>query len=136
MSDNDAPNPPTHQLTSDEVQLIQETWKIPNANVSSLPKLMRSFEDVYLVSFFLHVLLKAMDSAELIFYTFLERFPEHQQKFAAFKKKPLTELKGSPYFRAHASRIFNIFTCVVDGLGKDPNDEEVKKFIADGKLNS
>lgn len=33
MSDNDFPTPPTHQLTPSEVELIQETWKIPNANV-------------------------------------------------------------------------------------------------------
>lgn len=34
-----------------------------------------------------------MDSGETIFYTFLERFPEHQQKFVAFRDKPLAELK-------------------------------------------
>lgn len=38
-------------------------------------------------------LLQAIDTAELIFYTFLERYPHNQQKFPAFKDKPLVELK-------------------------------------------
>lgn len=38
MCDNDFPNPPTHHLTADEVNIIQETWKIPSANVSDEKK--------------------------------------------------------------------------------------------------
>lgn len=34
-----------------------------------------------------------IDSAEIIFYTFLERYPDNQQKFVMFKDKPLAELK-------------------------------------------
>lgn len=46
--------------------------------------------------FVLHLCyLQPIDSAELIFYTFLERYPENQQKFAAFKDKPLNQLKVS-----------------------------------------
>lgn len=114
-------------LTISEVQLVKETWKIPNENVSG-----KNAQLVQIIIF----ALKAMDSAELIFYTFLERFPEHQQKFSAFKSKPLVELKGAPYFRSHASRIFNVFTCVVDGLGKDPDNRGIKKFIAESNLNA
>lgn len=38
MQDNDFPNPPQHQLTDDEVKVIQETWKIPSADVRFMRK--------------------------------------------------------------------------------------------------
>lgn len=33
MSEDDYPTPPSWQLTSDEIAVIKETWKIPTANV-------------------------------------------------------------------------------------------------------
>jgi hypothetical protein len=34
MSENNLPNPPSHQLSASEIKIIKETWKIPEANVS------------------------------------------------------------------------------------------------------
>lgn len=34
MSGNDEIHPPLHILTNDEINVIQESWKIPSANVS------------------------------------------------------------------------------------------------------
>lgn len=72
-------------------------------------------------------------------------------KFAAFRNKPLADLKaswylfggrsiymklfqGKPTFRSHASRIFNVFDSVIDCLDKDPDNTEIQKIIADGKI--
>jgi len=97
--------PSMKELTPKEVEIIQESWKI--------------------------ICAKAMDSGELIFYTFLKRFPEHQQKFAAFRDKPLAELKGTAAFRAHASRILNVFSSVIDALDKDAEMKGIKTIVAD-----
>lgn len=78
--------PTIKELTPKEVQIIQETWKIPSANVRNVANRAPDSD-------FTRWLLQAMDSGETIFYTFLERFPEHQQKFVAFRDKPLAELK-------------------------------------------
>ncbi|CRL02393.1 CLUMA_CG015163, isoform A [Clunio marinus] len=102
------PTPSLHVLTPEEIVLVKDSWKIPSAN--------------------------AVDSAELIFYTFLSRYPEHQKRFVRFKDKPLNELKGSPFFRAHASRIYNVFDSVIDGIGKDPENKEVMSFIAESGI--
>jgi len=69
LPENEAPSPSVALLTGKEVDIIKETWKIPSANVH--------------------------DSAELIFYTYLERFPHNQEKFVAFKDTPLAQLKVS-----------------------------------------
>jgi len=107
----DIPTPKIVELTPTEVNIIKETWKIPSAN--------------------------QFDSAELIFYTFLERYPEHQQKFAAFKDIPLADLKGTAGFRAHASRIFNAFSSVIDALDKDVELKGIKRIIAEtGKFHA
>lgn len=155
-SDGAFPTPKIPTLTPAEVQIIKSSWKIPSANVS---------EEVYIYEALSIVtgrcLLsihdpQAFDSAELIFYTFLERFPENQQRFGSFKDVPLAELKvresledtescarwdilttklfsqGTPGFRAHASKIFNVFSCVIDALDKDPDLKGIKKIIAEG----
>jgi hypothetical protein len=36
-------------------------------------------------------------------------------------------------FRAHASRIFNVFSSVIDALDKDPDLKAIKRIIAEGK---
>lgn len=92
-NDGAFPTPKIPTLTPAEVQIIKSSWKIPSANVS---------EEVYIYGALSIVtgrcLLsihdpQAFDSAELIFYTFLERFPENQQRFGSFKDVPLVELK-------------------------------------------
>lgn len=40
--------------------------------------------------------------------------------------------QGTPGFRAHASKIFNVFSCVIDALDKDPDLKGIKKIIAEG----
>jgi len=42
-------------------------------------------------------------------------------------------LQGTPGFRAHASRIFNVFSSVIDALDKDPELITIKKIVAEGK---
>ncbi|CAG9797081.1 unnamed protein product [Chironomus riparius] len=93
------------ELTFDEIDLIQRTWKVPA--------------------------IKQHDTAEKIFYTYLEKFPDNQQVFQAFRNTPLLMLKGTPGFRAHASRIFNVFSSVIDALDKDPEFIAIKKIVAD-----
>ncbi|XP_063705499.1 globin CTT-VIIB-7-like [Culicoides brevitarsis] len=78
------------QLTEAQIHAIVESWKIP----SSIP----------------------IDAGEIILFKFLEKYPDNQQKFAKFKNKPLSELKGTPAFRAHASRVMNAFCTTVDCL--------------------
>lgn len=39
--------------------------------------------------------IQRFDAAELIFYTFLERFPQNLKRFPAFKDIPLSNLKVS-----------------------------------------
>ncbi|KAG5674759.1 hypothetical protein PVAND_004709 [Polypedilum vanderplanki] len=107
--------PPTPQivvLTENDVEIIKRTWKIPSAN--------------------------SHDSAALIFYTFLEKFPHNQNKFPSFKDKQLSDLKNTVEFRAHASRIFNVFSSVVDGLERDSEMMKgIKKIIAEvGKFHA
>lgn len=46
-----------------------------------------------------------LDSGEKILYTFLEKYPYNQEKFAAFKNTPIIMLKGTPGFRNHANQI-------------------------------
>ena len=43
-------------------------------------------------------------------------------------------LQGTPGFRAHASRIFNVFSSVIDALDKDPEFIAIKKIVADGNI--
>lgn len=43
-------------------------------------------------------------------------------------------LQGTPGFRAHASRIFNVFCSVIDALDKDPDMYATKKIVAEGKV--
>jgi len=90
------------QLTDNQVDLIVETWKIPAAN--------------------------PIDSAELILYKFFEKYPHNQQKFYKFKNVPLEQLKGTPAFRAHASRVLNTFSATVDSIQLEGGWEEVKNI--------
>uniref|UniRef100_A0A336LW33 CSON006171 protein n=1 Tax=Culicoides sonorensis TaxID=179676 RepID=A0A336LW33_CULSO len=87
------------QLTEKQRQAIIETWKIPSAN--------------------------PIDSAEGILYTFFEKYPDNQQKFYKFKNVPLKDLKGTPAFRAHASRVMNTFNATVDCLSCPGGWEEI-----------
>ncbi|KAG5674760.1 hypothetical protein PVAND_004710 [Polypedilum vanderplanki] len=103
--DNDYSNPEMTDLSYDEVEIIQKSW----SEIQS----------------------KAHDTAEKIFYTFLEKFPQNQQNFVAFKNTPLLMLKGTPGFRAHASRIFNVFSNVIDALDKDPDMKGIKNIVAE-----
>lgn len=61
----------------------------------------------------------------------MERYPHYQQVFPAFRAKQLKDLKGTPRFRAHSSRIFNVFSSVVDSLEEESDNSEVKLFIAE-----
>jgi hypothetical protein len=42
-------------------------------------------------------------------------------------------LQGTPGFRAHASRIFNVFSSVIDALDKDPDMDEIVKIVAESE---
>lgn len=57
-----------------------------------------------------------IDAGEIIFYKFFQKYPDNHQKFKKFKDMPLTQLKGFPAFRAHASRVVNTFSATVDCL--------------------
>nr|BAO18452.1 globin [Polypedilum nubifer] len=111
-AENNEPTPAIVALTEADVEIIKRTWKIPSANPH--------------------------DSAALIFSTFLEKYPHNQQKFPAFKDKPLSDIKNTVEFRAHASRIFNVFSSVIDGLDRDTEMMKgIKKIIAEvGKFHA
>nr|BAO18451.1 globin [Polypedilum nubifer] len=82
--DNDYSNPEITELSFDEIEIVQKSWKIPASKV-----------------------------------------------FIAFRNTPLLMLKGTPGFRAHASRIFNVFSSVIDALDKDPDMEGIKHIVAE-----
>jgi hypothetical protein len=81
----------------------------------------------------------------------LDKYPHNQQVFHAFRNTPLLLLKvrnsknllfykikcifqGTPGFRAHASRIFNVFASVIDALDKDPDLSGIKQILAESEL--
>lgn len=43
-------------------------------------------------------------------------------------------LQGTATFRAHASKILNTFSYVIDALNKDADMKEIAKIIAEGKI--
>lgn len=59
-------------LTPEQVEIVQETWKIPAKN--------------------------ATDAGEAILLKFFEKYPHNQNKFQAFKNTPLLTLKVSCFF--------------------------------------
>lgn len=65
----DIPTPPMRELTMNQINIIKTTWEIPAA--------------------------KPLDTGEKILYTFLDRYPHNQLKFAAFKNTPIIMLKGA-----------------------------------------
>lgn len=56
-------------LTSDQIQIIVDTWKIPSKNI--------------------------FDSGDLILYRFFKRYPEYMQYFKKFRDVPLEQLRVS-----------------------------------------
>lgn len=56
-------------ITEEQIQLVKETWSIPKQN--------------------------PIDSGEVIFIRFLEKYPHNKEKFAAFRNIPLLSLKVS-----------------------------------------
>ncbi|KAG5674761.1 hypothetical protein PVAND_004711 [Polypedilum vanderplanki] len=69
------------------------------------------------------------ESAEIIFYTFLEKYPHNQQVFEAFRNTPLLMLRGTPGFSPNACRIMNVFNNVIDSIENDPEMNGVKKIV-------
>lgn len=78
------------QLTEEQKHAIIQSWTIPAMN--------------------------PIDAGEIIFYKFFEKYPHNHELFKKFKDTPLKELKGTPVFRAHASRVINTFSATVDCL--------------------
>lgn len=87
------------KLTEAQIHDIIESWKIPAMN--------------------------PIDAGEIILYKFFEKYPDNQQKFGKFKNVPLSQLKGTPAFRAHASRVVNMFSSTVDCLRLPGGWEEI-----------
>lgn len=65
----DIPIPPMRDLTKNQINIIKTTWEIPAA--------------------------RPVDTGEKILYTFLDRYPHNQLKFAAFRNTPIIMLKGA-----------------------------------------
>lgn len=78
FSHEEVETPSMKYLTPNQVRIIKHTYEIPAARL--------------------------FDFGEQVFFQYLERYPENQQKFQAFRNTPLLLLKGTPGFRAHASR--------------------------------
>lgn len=87
------------QLTEAQKHDIIESWKIPAMN--------------------------PIDAGEIILYKFFEKYPDNQQKFNRFKNVPLTQLKGTAPFRAHASRVVNSLSATIDCLRLKDGWEEI-----------
>lgn len=105
-------------LSDEQKQLVKATWDIPKQN--------------------------PIDSGEVIFIRFLEKYPHNKQKFAAFRNIPLVSLKvgtkklllipvwvtlplllslqGNPGVRTHGARIMKVFQAAVDAF--DSSDAE------------
>ncbi|KAG5668877.1 hypothetical protein PVAND_016797 [Polypedilum vanderplanki] len=92
-SNKEPPTPELKQLTERQIEIIKNTWAVPYS--------------------------KPLDSGEIILYTYLERFPMNQQKFAAFRNTPIIMLKGTPGFRSHAHKIMKNFATAIDALGTE-----------------
>nr|BAO18442.1 globin [Polypedilum nubifer] len=101
----DPPIPPLRDLSDRQVDIIKSTWAILNENPE--------------------------ESGEAIFYTFLERHPEHQKRYTAFRNKPLEELKGTPQIRRHSGKIMNIFNTAIEALGTENCKSTVFNAISD-----
>lgn len=53
--------------TPEQIQIIKDTWEIPNAHLT--------------------------DTGEMILFRFLDKYPHHQDLFDAFRNVPLLSLK-------------------------------------------
>lgn len=69
ISSSEEPMPELKELTQEQVAIIKATWEIPKKDLTG--------------------------SGEAILYRFFEKYPEHQEKFKAFKNTPLLSLKVS-----------------------------------------
>lgn len=97
------------ELTEEQKHAIVQSWTIPAMN--------------------------PIDAGEIIFYKFFEKYPHNHEMFKKFKDTPLSELKGTPVFRAHASRVVNTFSATVDCLhlkGGWDHIPEIWREVAEG----
>ncbi|CRK86241.1 CLUMA_CG000428, isoform A [Clunio marinus] len=106
-TERDIPTPEIIPLTTKQIDIVRRTWEIPSA--------------------------KLYDSGEKILFMYFDRFPNNQDRFIAFKTTPLLMLKGTPGFRAHASKIMNVLSSIIDALDKDPALVGIKKIAGDGR---
>ncbi|XP_070508519.1 globin CTT-IIIA-like [Chironomus tepperi] len=96
-------NPEPKTLSDRQVAIIKKSWEIPFA--------------------------KPLDSGEKILYTYLEKFPHNQDRFAAFRNTPIIMLKGTPGFRSHANKIMGILGVCIDCLGKPGGADEIVRVL-------
>lgn len=124
--DKDPAAPEFLEPTPAQLEIIKETWEIPNAHLT--------------------------DTGELILFRFLDKYPEHQDKFDAFRNVPLLSLKvvfspflmysltlrlsfqGTPGFRTHATRMLTMFKSAI--ASEDILDTLTKNFLLMGKTHA
>lgn len=66
-------------LTNHQISVIKESWKI--------------------------IFASSVESGEAIFFTFLTRFPEYQERYSTLTNIPLDELKGTEAMAKHSQKI-------------------------------
>ncbi|KAG5668881.1 hypothetical protein PVAND_016801 [Polypedilum vanderplanki] len=101
----DPPTPPLRDLSDRQVEIIKNSW----ATLSGNP-------EVY---------------GEAIFYTFLERNPEHQKRFTYFRNKPLVDLKGTHQIQRHSGKIMKVFDTAIAALGTENAKTIIVNTISD-----
>lgn len=85
-------------LTSDEAKLVKDSWH--------------------------HVMNNEVD----ILYAVFKAYPDIQAKFTMFAGKDLEDLKGTPEFALHATRIVSFISEVVNLMGNDANTAALKSM--------
>ncbi|KAF4521172.1 hypothetical protein B566_EDAN010634 [Ephemera danica] len=89
-------------------------WDEPEPATGLTPRQKRAVVDTWAL---VQPDLKATGIAVLI--ALFEAHPEHQRLFSAFRDVPLSELRGSKRFAAHASSVMHAIASLVDTLEDD-----------------
>lgn len=73
-------------------------------------------------------------TGEAIFYSYLKKYPAHQDQFETLKGQNIEDAKASASFKSIAGRIIDVFDRVVKSL--EPEMKDAAKIVAEGKLLS
>jgi hypothetical protein len=99
---SDPIHPSHHNLTGEQVDLIQSTWSPLTTNPS--------------------------DTGMELFHHYFKKYPASQQLFPKFKDVPLENLKQLPAFKEHSTKIFNVFNHVIRSAGVEGKCDKLEEL--------